>query len=100
MTTREIHKKYQQIDGINWGTDVIEEADWIDLSKEYKTVSGKRVILSQIVLYNSLDEEVTFPVKGSVVVSEKPFKTKFSIWTLDGRWDTIKKNCPLDLIKV
>jgi hypothetical protein len=73
----------------NWGTDIIPKDKWIDPSKEY-TCSGKRVIGLKIELYVNYggeDHEVTYPVKGSVVVKEKPLKLDYRIWSLDGRAD-------------
>jgi hypothetical protein len=49
-----------------------------------KTKSGQRVTHVQYVPYNSAGRKVTFPIKGSVVVREKPLKLKFCIWTIDG----------------
>jgi len=52
---------------------------------QYKTRSGKRVIGVHIVKKNSFGAEVTFPVKGSIVVSEKPYRLRYQIWTIDGK---------------
>ena len=85
--------------GKDWGTDVVPEEKWIKTDKVYRTKSGKRVIDLEIVLKNSCGNEVTFPVKGSIVVREKPLKTKYTIWTLDGR-HTIWGASDFDLIEV
>ena len=74
--------------GKNWGSDVIPQEKWIDPSKTH-TCGGKRVIGLKIELYNSAGQEVTYPVKGSVVVREKPLKLSFRIWSLDGREDVV-----------
>jgi acyl-coenzyme A synthetase/AMP-(fatty) acid ligase len=76
------------LSGKNWGTDVIPQERWIDPSKPY-TCGGKRVIGLKVDLYNSAGQEVTYPVKGSVVVREKPLKLCFRIWSLDGRADVV-----------
>lgn len=84
--------------GKNWGTDVIAPEKWIAPAKQYRTKSGKRVIGLEVVLKNSTGAEVTFPVKGSIVTSEKPFRTLYHIWTLDGRSSVLKES-GLDLVK-
>jgi len=84
-----------------WGSEVIPKEKWIDPSKTYKTRGGKRVEHIQIVLHNGIGEEVTNPVKGSIIVREKPRKTEYCIWALDGVWDVVWNNHPeLDLIEV
>ena len=82
----------------NWGLGIVPESQWVDLNATYRTRSGKRVIHLDRTLYNSNGVEVTFPVKGSVVVREKPFKSKYQIWTLDGRADVVNKSND-DLVK-
>jgi hypothetical protein len=68
----------------------VPKEKWIDPTKQYKTRSGKRVISIDILLKNSIGEEVTFPVKGVVVLSEKPYRSSYQIWTLDGRASIFK----------
>jgi len=82
----------------NWGIGIVPESQWIDLDVTYRTRSSKRVINLERTLYNSNGNEVTFPVKGSVVVREKPFKSEYQIWTLDGRADVLNKSDD-DLVK-
>jgi len=60
----------------------------IDINKKY-TCNGKRVINLKIELKNSIGEDVTYPVKGSIVVREKPFKLKYAIWSIDGKEDVV-----------
>lgn len=84
--------------GKNWGTDVVPKEKWIDVDQEYVTKDGKRVINLFKVLHNSCGDEVTFPIKGSVVVREKPRKTRYCIWTLDGRHSTVNES-ELDLVR-
>jgi len=65
------------------------------LSKELKTVSGHRVIGVEFVETNSVGNKVTFPIKGSIVLREKPLKLEYNIWTKDGRlsiWEKTKKD--------
>ena len=76
----------------NWGIGIVPESQWIDLDEKYQTRSGQRVINLERKLYNGNGNEVTFPVKGSVVVREKPFKSEYQIWTIDGRADVLNKS--------
>jgi len=63
----------------------------IDINKTYKTKSGKRVFGLKIVMQNSCGRDVTFPVKGTIILSEKPRRTSYAIWTLEGRADVLKE---------
>lgn len=72
----------------NWGTEVTPKDKHIDPAKKY-TCGGKPVIGLEIVLHNSQGIEVTYPVKGSVVIKEKPLKLEYRIWSLDGRADVV-----------
>lgn len=84
-----------------WGTDVIPKENWIDPEKTYKTRSGKEVIGLQIVLKNSCDKEVTYPVKGTIILKKKPLRTTYQIWSLDGKIDVVwDKENDFDLIEV
>jgi len=74
----------------NWGTKVIPPASWVNPAWQYKTRSGKRVVNMSIKLHNDNGDEFTFPIKGTVVVREKPLKCEYHIWTLDGRHDVMK----------
>jgi len=60
----------------------------IDVTKKY-TCNGKPVIGLQIVTHNSAGREVTYPVKGSVLVREKPRKLEYRIWSIDGIADVV-----------
>ncbi len=72
--------------GVGWGTTNIPKKKWIDVTKTYKTRDGKTVENLQIVLHNSCGNEVTYPIKGTVVLKEKPIrKTEYRIWSLDGK---------------
>jgi hypothetical protein len=81
--------------GVSWGTTNIPKKKWIDLNKTYQTRSGKRILGLHIKLTNSLDNEVTFPVKGSVDMGRNK-RPKYMIWTLDGRADLFQ-DTDLDL---
>lgn len=60
----------------------------IDVNKKYKC-GGKTVIGLKIVERNMCGNLVTYPVKGSVVTCEKPFKTELRIWSIDGIADVV-----------
>jgi len=71
----------------------------VDVTKQYKTRSGKRVI--GLIIHSDNDEtNYTFPVKGSVVVREKPLKLEYAIWTLEGRFLVTGGENPRDLVEV
>jgi len=72
--------------GVSWGTTNTPKKKWIDPTKVYKTRSGKTVMGLDVKLTNSLNNEVTFPVKGSIDMGYKK-QPKYMIWTLDGRMD-------------
>lgn len=66
------------------GTSVIPKDQWIDINKKY-TFRGRPVINMTIELYSETGEEYTYPIKGDVVIKQKPFTTRWTCWTLDGR---------------
>ena len=68
---------------VSWGSKVVPRSSWIDPGKKY-TCNGCRVINLSIQMTNSCGEGVTYPVKGTVVLREKPFLTDYCIWSLDG----------------
>ena len=72
--------------GVNWGTTNTPKEKRIDPNKTYQTRSGRNIRGLQIKMTNSLDNEVTFPVKGSVDMGKNK-RLKYMIWTLDGRAD-------------
>lgn len=80
-----------------WGTKFVPKDQWIDTNKTYKTRNGKDIVGLTIQLTNENGNEVTFPVKASIVVRKKPYKTRYQIFTLDGR-STLWGNDPDDLI--
>jgi len=73
----------------------------LDINKKYKTRSGKRVINLMYNPFNSNGDVVTYPLKGTVIISEDPWKTMYCIWSEDGLYN---KTCPdinrgLDLVE-
>jgi hypothetical protein len=54
-----------------------------DSSKHYRTRCGDKVTIHEVVRFNAIGEEVTFPVKGSI---SRPGKrgSRYSIWTPRG----------------
>lgn len=88
-------------EGVGWGTTNIPKKQWIDVSKTYKTREGKNVEGLHIVLHNFCGHEVTYPIKGTIVLKEKPRKTEFAIWSLDGKKNIVFTDGKYDdLIKV
>jgi len=72
----------------------------IDITKPVTTAKGQRVIGLQRVPCNSEGRKVTYPLKGSVVVCEKPFRTEYNVWTDSGVWDVVWNRHPeLNLIQ-
>jgi hypothetical protein len=57
----------------------------IDISKPYRTRSGLRVIGLCRTPRNSCGTLVTYPIKGTVVLRERPWRTKYAVWTDEGR---------------
>jgi len=72
----------------------------IDPKKTYQTRAGQRVINISIVLKNSAGRFVTYPVKGSVVVREKPYQLVYHIWSLSGRSNVVWPDPENDLVEV
>lgn len=105
MSERDMHAKYKPpppqdyrtadpaLSPVSWGTNVIDPADRIDVTKPHRTRSGKRVICMELVLYGDQGQEYTYPVKGTIVDREaKPGsreKLRYAIWSLDGRADVV-----------
>lgn len=75
----------------SWGLDIIPKNLQIDMLKKYKTLDDKEVVITDIKLYNSNNLEVTFPIKGFIILKNKNKNKKDKIihttWTLDGRVD-------------
>lgn len=66
----------------------------IDITKPVKTRNGKRVLGLARVTHNSAGALVTYPLKGSVVLREKPLKLDYRIWSDDGKYDVVWGNHP------
>lgn len=66
----------------------------IDTTKSVKTLNNKRIIGLKRVPYNFLGELVTYPLKGSIVVREKPLKLEYCIWSDNGIFDVVWGNHP------
>jgi hypothetical protein len=64
----------------------------MNLPNELKTVSGLRVIGVTFKEKNSAGMEVTFPIKGSIVLQEKPLKLEYNCWAKNGRISLWKKS--------
>lgn len=63
----------------------------IELTRQY-TCNGKRVINLRYVPYNSAGGKVTYPIKGSVVVRERPLKLQYRVWSLYGEDNVVFQN--------
>jgi hypothetical protein len=100
----DMREKYGKRAGVNWGTAVVDRNDWIDPAREYRTRRGHRVIGLRIALHASTGQEVTFPVKGTVIVQEaapgKRELSTYAIWTLDGRSSVVGGSNKEDLVPV
>jgi len=91
-----------------WGREIIPENYIINPDKKHFTLEGNEVINLHIILKNSNNKEVTFPVKGTIL-RKKWNKDKttykivkeYSIWTIDGR-NNIKNNnnSKFDLVEI
>ena len=72
----------------------------IDIKRKYRTRDGKRVVGLIYKPLNDCGNKVTYPIKGSIVVREKPLKLKYHIWSEDGISDVVwGNNENLDLIE-
>ena len=77
----------------------------IDITKQYKTRDGRKVVLHNIVLKNSCKKTVTYPVKGTIYLSTKKNwghqATRCAIWSINGIADVVwGKHKEDDLIEV
>ena len=85
-------------EGVGWGTTNTPKSKRIDPNKAYRTRRHQLIIGLEIQLANSNGNEVTFPVKGSVVMG-KGKKPMYTIWTLDGKHDLFQ-DTDLDLVEI
>jgi hypothetical protein len=67
----------------------------VSLKKKYQTRDGKRVEL-----YEIGDLKYSNPVKGNIVLKEKPYKSEYTIWTIHGEHGTIEHPHKYDLVEV
>ena len=77
----------------------------IDITKQYKTRDGRKVVLHNIVLKNSCKKNVTYPVKGTIYLNTKKNwgheATRYTIWSINGIADVVwGKHKEDDLIEV
>jgi hypothetical protein len=68
--------------------EVIPASAHIDLTKPLRTRSGYKVIHPELVLHNGAGREVTYPIKGSILVPGRR-EPRFCIWSLDGRTQVV-----------
>jgi len=61
----------------------------IDITKPVYTNNGHRVLNLHYVPYDSNGTEVTYPLKGTLVMCEKPLKTRYEIWSKFGKVDVV-----------
>lgn len=71
----------------------------IDLSKSYVTRNGFKVCNLHYKPFNSLGNKVTFPIKGSIIIKDKPLRMIYQIWTEDGNCSIFGEH-KYDLIEV
>jgi len=64
----------------------------IDITKPITTRNGKRIVGLTRVPMNSNGELVTYPLKGSIVIREKPRKYEYCIWSDNGEYDVVWGN--------
>lgn len=70
----------------------------LDLARPMRTRSGKRVINLVFKPLNDVGDVVTFPIKGSVVVREKPLRLRYATWTEHGAASVFREAHPNDLL--
>ena len=56
-----------------------------DTTKHYRTRAGEKVTVHEIVLKNAVGENVTFPVKCSILAQRKGARSRYAILRLDGK---------------
>lgn len=90
-----LDERQRAIDYINkWNNHWLEIFNMpeIDIRKPLKTRSGKRVINVVRKTYNDIGDEVTYPLKGTIILGEKPLKTTYHIWSNEGISDIVFRN--------
>lgn len=68
-----------------------------DMTREYHTRNGHRVVLDSFKEHNCLGEVLSFPIGGTIFYKDRPRKRARLLWNLQGRAYPLKES-PLDLI--
>ena len=71
----------------------------VKMDKHYKTINGRTVIILEIRTHNSAGKEVTYPVKGTIILQDKPLKTRYEIWSINGFIDVVNPGRECDLVE-
>ena len=69
-----------------------------DSTKHYRTRRGHKVTVHEVVLKNSIGEDVTFPVKCSIREDKKHARSRYAILTIDGRGSVLMDQHPDDIV--
>src|SRR5699024_3938232 len=71
----------------------------VDTTKHYKTRSGKKVTIHDVVPLSSVGEEVTYPIKCSIRADKRYARSRYAILTIDGLQEGIgRKERPDDIV--
>ena len=57
---------------------------------------GQRVLINDIVPKNLIGELVTYPVKATIILNEKPRRTRYDIFSPDGISDVVWDTDPME----
>ena len=90
-----LNEKQRAIDYVEkWNNHWLEifNAPEIDITRPLKTRSGKRVIGIVRKTHNDIGDEVTYPLKGTIILREKPLKVTYHIWSNEGISDIVFGN--------
>jgi hypothetical protein len=71
--------------------ETIGDAMNFDTTKYYRTRSGDRVTIHNIIPTNALGETVTFPVKVSIRSPHLRARRRFTILTMEGRASVLRE---------
>ena len=95
-------KKVYTPSDVKWGVKNIEKSKHINVKKKYETADGKWTVENlDIVLFNSIGKEVTYPVKATLRSKAFPKRTKYNIWSIDGKKDIVfGLKSELDLVEI
>ena len=78
---------------IGWST-LDENITWKGGKMNWETVGGHEVICLHYVPRNSAGELVTYPLKGSIIIKQKPLKFMFTTWSAYGIRDVVWNKHP------